>query len=232
MENNKRTFLNNMSVYNNKAAMDQMNQFINYMNSNSLFSENIQQTMNNFEQNKKKYIQTNFNNMTNILSLINLPIIVPYHAEHPLINCKTPGRISEKYNFWQCDSCKSQYSYDVPTFFCTACDFDVCRKCILSLGAFWIIIYNYNLGNLSEAKIDEESSYTMKHLNKKIHHHPTIKIIREPSYYENKIRCNLCLKEIQKDENFYFCSLCNYSVCINCYNSKGQEKFVENPEYY
>ena len=89
MENNKRTFLNNMSVYNNKAAMDQMNQFINYMNSNSLFSENIQQTMNNFEQNKKKYIQTNFNNMTNILSLINLPIIVPYHAEHPLINCKT-----------------------------------------------------------------------------------------------------------------------------------------------
>ena len=232
MENNKRTFLNNMSVYNNKAAMDQMNQFINYMNSNSLFSENIQQTMNNFEQNKKKYIQTNFNNMTNILSLINLPIIVPYHAEHPLINCKTPGRISEKYNFWQCDSCKSQYSYDVPTFFCTACDFDICQKCILSLGAFWIIIYNYNLGNLSEAKIDEESSYTMKHLNKKIHHHPTIKIIREPSYYENKIRCNLCLKEIQKDENFYFCSLCNYSVCINCYNSKGQEKFVENSEYY
>ena len=232
MENNKRTFLNNMSVYNNKAAMDQMNQFINYMNSNSLFSENIQQTMNNFEQNKKKYIQTNFNNMTNILSLINLPIIVPYHAEHPLINCKTPGRISEKYNFWQCDSCKTQYSYDVPTFFCTACDFDICQKCILSLGAFWIIIYNYNLGNLSEAKIDEESSYTMKHLNKKIHHHPTIKIIREPSYYENKIRCNLCLKEIQKDENFYFCSLCNYSVCINCYNSKGQEKFVENPEYY
>ena len=232
MENNKRTFLNNMSVYNNKAAMDQMNQFINYMNSNSLFSENIQQTMNNFEQNKKKYIQTNFNNMTNILSLINLPIIVPYHAEHPLINCKTPGRISEKYNFWQCDSCKSQYSYDVPTFFCTACDFDICQKCILSLGAFWIIIYNYNLGNLSEAKIDEESSYTMKHLNKKIHHHPTIKIIREPSYYENKIRCNLCLKEIQKDENFYFCSLCNYSVCINCHNSKGQEKFVENPEYY
>ena len=232
MENNKKTFLDNMSVYNNKAAMDQMNQFINYMNSNSLFSENIQQTMNNFEQNKKKYIQTNFNNMTNILSLINLPIIVPYHAEHPLINCKTPGRISEKYNFWQCDSCKSQYSYDVPTFFCTACDFDICQKCILSLGAFWIIIYNYNLGNLSEAKIDEESSYTMKHLNKKIHHHPTIKIIREPSYYENKIRCNLCLKEIQKDENFYFCSLCNYSVCINCYNSKGQEKFVENPEYY
>ena len=232
MDNNQKKFLNNMNVYNNEAAMEQMNKFINYMSANSLFAQNIQKTMNNFQQIKKNYIHTNFNNMTNILSLINLPIIVPYHAEHPLINCKTPGRIDEKFNFWECDSCKAQYSYDVPTFFCTACDFDICQKCILSLGAFWIIIYNYNLGNLSEAKIDEESSYTMKHLNKKIHHHPTIKIIREPSYYENKIRCNLCLKEIQKDENFYFCSLCNYSVCINCYNSKGQEKFVENPEYY
>ena len=72
----------------------------------------------------------------------------------------------------------------------------------------------------------------MKHLNKKIHHHPIIKIIREPSYYENKTRCNLCLKEIQKDEEFYYCSLCNYCICLNCYNSKGQEKFVENPEYF
>ena len=76
MENNKNTFLNNMSVYNNKAAMDQMNQFINYMNSNSLFSENIQQTMNGFQQKKKNYIQTNFNNMTNILSLINLLFLI------------------------------------------------------------------------------------------------------------------------------------------------------------
>ena len=232
MESNEKTFLNDMNVYNNKAAMDQMNQFINHMNANSLFSENIQQTMNNFQQKKKNYIHTNFNNMTNILSLINLPIIVPYHAEHPLINCKTPGRISEKFNYWECDSCKTQYSYDVPTFFCTACDFDICQKCILSLGAFWIIIYNYNLGNLCETQINEGSSYTMSHLNKNIHHHPIIKIIRGPSYYENKIRCNLCLKEIQKDDDFYFCSLCNYCACVNCYNSKTQEKFVENPEYY
>ncbi len=219
----------NFANFNNQSAMNQMTQYMN-SSENSLYNQNIDSTWKNMQNPSLNEI--NFNDRSNILSLINLPIIVPYHAEHPLINCKTPGRISEKYNFWQCDSCKSQYSYDVPTFFCTACDFDICQKCILSLGAFWIIIYNYNLGNLSEAKIDEESSYTMKHLNKKIHHHPTIKIIREPSYYENKIRCNLCLKEIQKDENFYFCSLCNYSVCINCYNSKGQEKFVENPEYY
>ena len=232
MDNNQKKFLNNMNVYNNEAAMEQMNTFINYMSANSLFTQNIQKTMNNFQQIKRNYIHTNFNNMTNILSLINLPIIVPYHAEHPLINCKTPGRIDEKFNFWECDSCKSQYSYDVPTFYCTACDFDICQKCILSLGAFWIIIYNYNLGNLCETQIKEESPYIRKNLEKKIHHHPIIKIIREPSYYENKTKCNLCFKDIQNNEEFYFCSLCNYCVCLNCYGEKTQEKFVENPEYY
>ena len=232
MDNNKKNFLNNMNVYNNKAAMDQMNKFINHMSANNLYSQNIQQTMNNFQKIKKNYIHTNFNNMTNILSLINLPIIVPYHAEHPLINCKTPGRIDEKFNFWECDACKAQYSYDVPTFFCTACDFDICQKCILGLGAFWIIIYNYNLGNLCETQIKEESPYIRKNLEKKIHHHPIIKIIREPSYYENKTKCNLCFKDIQTDEEFYFCSLCNYCICLNCYGEKAKEKFVENPEYY
>ena len=84
MGDNNKDFLNDMSIYNNKAAMDQMDQFIHNMNSNNLFSQNIQQTMMNMEQ-SRNYIHTNFNNMTNILSLINLPIIVPYHAKHPLI---------------------------------------------------------------------------------------------------------------------------------------------------
>ena len=63
-----------MNVYNNEAAMEQMNKFINYMSANSLFTQNIQRIMNNFQQIKRNYIHTNFNNMTNILSLINLPI--------------------------------------------------------------------------------------------------------------------------------------------------------------
>ena len=110
------------------------------MNSNSLLSENIQQTMNNFQQ-KKNYIHTNFNNMTNILSLINLPIVIPCHNQHPLINCKTPGR-AEISKFWICNNCMGSYSYSVPSFYCTACDYDLCQKCLLSLSAFMIAVYN------------------------------------------------------------------------------------------
>ena len=223
MENNKRTFLNNMSVYNNKAAMDQMNQFINYMNSNSLFSENIQQTMNNFEQNKKKYIQTNFNNMTNILSLINLPIIVPYHNKHPLINCKTPGRNTGN-NCWRCDNCSTNYSLDVPTFYCTACDFDLCQKCLLSLNAFMIAIYNYSKGNIYLSQQFDNAKY----YEPKLHNHPIVRILREPTFTEVYLKCNMCLKDIQKDEEFYFCSLCNYCICVNCYQNGKKDDLINN----
>ena len=64
----------------------------------------------------------------------------------------------------------------------------------------------------------------------KIHNHPIVRIIREPCYFENKLKCNFCFKDIQKDEQLYYCTLCNYCICLNCY-AKKDEKFVENPEY-
>ena len=69
-----------------------MNQMTQYMNSseNSLYNQNINSTWKNMQNPSLNEI--NFNDRSNILSLINLPIVVPYHDNHPLINCKTPGR--------------------------------------------------------------------------------------------------------------------------------------------
>ena len=56
-------------------------------------------------------------------------------------------------------------------------------------------------------------------------------ILREPCYFENKLHCNFCFKEILKQEKFYYCTLCNYCVCVNCYQKKNNDQFVDNPEY-
>ena len=199
-----------MDVFINQAAKAQMNQHILNMKSNSF------RLLDNKLQYNKEIIETNFNNMTNILYLINTPIIVPFHKEHPLINCKTPGRIKTNSSSWKCDNCNINYSYNVPTFYCTACDFDLCQKCLLSLGAFWIILYDYNSSNLYQIHIDENSSHSLQYLHKNIHHHPIMKIIKEPSFYGNKSKCNRCFKDIQNEEEFYYCSLCDYSICLNC----------------
>ena len=224
---NYQTQQNTNNVYNNMSSMNQLNQNIMNMDPNTLYIQNFQQTWQNMQQNVN-LIQTNFNNMTNILSLLNLPIIVPYHNEHPLINCKTPGR-DRGNNCWKCNNCSVLYSYSVPTFFCTACDFDFCQKCLLSLNSYLIVIYNYTQGTCQN--FFSEDFLKSKYYKPNIHNHPIVKIVREPCYFENRLRCNFCLKDLQQQEQFYYCSLCNYCICVNCY-AKKEEGFIDNKDYF
>ena len=176
-----------------------------------------------------KPIEVNLNNMTNILALINLPVVIPVHNQHPLINCKTPGR-REIGSSWKCNNCWSIYSYDVPSFYCTACDYDLCQKCFLSLNGFMIAIYNYQKGN----NYASQQFTNMALYRPNIHNHPIVKIIREPSFTEIKLKCNFCYKELLKNEEFHYCTLCNFCVCVNCFNARQMPKmpaFVQNPDY-
>ena len=214
----------NFANFNNQSAMNQMTQYMN-SSENSLYNQNINSTWKNMQNPSLNEI--NFNDRSNILSLINLPIVVPYHDNHPLINCKTPGRYKGN-NYWKCNNCSTNYTYNVPTFYCTACDFDLCQKCLLSLNAFMIAIYNYSKSNIYMNQQFKNVEYYKKNL----HIHPIVRILREPTYTEVPLKCNMCLKDIQRDEEFYFCSLCNYCICMNCYGMNNVNKqFVTNPEY-
>ena len=200
---------------NQMNQINQMNQNTKQLNPNSLYMKNFQQTWQNMLP-SINLVNINFNNMTNILSLLNLPIIVPCHSQHPLINCKTVGRIRPG-SFWRCNCCQTDYSYNVPTFYCTACDYDLCQKCLLSFYACQIVIYNYNLGNIQATPQFSNINY----YNQKVHQHSIMRILREPTYFENKLRCNFCAKDIQMPEEFFYCSLCNYCICLNCYQQRN-----------
>ena len=112
------------NMYNNVAVMQNIfeqtknnQQIFSNMQSNvkgnNLYSNSFQQTWNNFQLNAD-INKTNMNNMLNILALINFPILVPYHSQHPLINCYTPDR-AKQYGNWNCDICKNSYTYNVPS---------------------------------------------------------------------------------------------------------------------
>ena len=228
---------NMQNIFNQTMARNQ--QFYNNMqsnaNGNNLYLNSFQQTWRNFQPNVA-INNTNMNNMLNILSLINFPILVPYHAQHPLINCYTPDR-AEQYGNWYCDICKNSYTYNVPSFFCTACQFDLCQKCLLSLQAYQIVIHNY-LNNIPIKPNEQfKNSYC---INLKVHPHPIVKIQRENTHFTLDLKCNKCIKPLQKNEKFYYCTLCNYCICLNCYQvlnntnintNNTNKKFVENPHY-
>ena len=224
---NNQSAMNQMMI-NNQSAMNQMNQYMMNISQNNLYNQNIQSTWQNMQQNAN-LINQNLNDMQNILCLINLPIVVPCHNQHPLINCKTPGR-AEISQSWKCNNCMNDYSYNVPSFYCTACDYDLCQKCLLSLSAFMIAVYNYQLGNMyASQQFTNMSLYFPK-----IHNHPIVKIIKEPSFSEIQLKCNFCYKALLKNEAFHYCTLCNFCVCVNCFNmnqTSNMPTFVDNPEY-
>ena len=199
--------------FNNQPGVNQMNQHLmNNSNVNSIYDKTISKTINNFR--KPTLEKINFNDRSNILSLINLPIIIPYHKEHPLINCKTPGRI-KKDGYWVCDNCNNNYTFNIPSFYCTACDFDICQKCFLKLNAFMIGVYNYSESDIYNSQQFKNTTYYEPNLHK----HPIVRIIREPTYIEVQLKCNMCINDIQKEEEFYYCSLCNYCICIKCHQN-------------
>ena len=184
-------------------------------NQNIFYSNNFNHNLQNIQPQENLY-DTNLNNMLNILSLINFPVIVPYHNEHPLVNCFTPDRM-KIFKHWICDICNSSYTFNAPSFYCTACDFDLCQKCFLGLRASQIVIYNYSTGTLCQLN---QKFNNYKKLNEKIHNHPMIKIIRERTHFTIDLKCNHCFKDFQRNDEFYYCSLCNYCVCNTCYNKR------------
>ena len=209
---------NNQFVNNNMMMPNMVNLPYNPMNASneSLYMQLYQKTWNNMQQNA---VKEDLNKMNNILSLINLPVILPFHTHHPLINCKTPRR-SEigKSPTWKCNGCGIDYTYNVPSFYYTCCDFDLCQKCLLNLYAFQIVIYNYNFGMITENNIYNKTFFTEK--VQRIHNHPLVPIIRENSYYTSDFNCNMCFQPIPKEQEFYYCSLCNFCICQLCYNNR------------
>ena len=213
---------NMQNIFNQTMARNQ--QFYNNMqsnaNGNDLYLNSFQQTWRNLQPNVA-INNTNMNNMLNILSLINFPILVPYHAHHPLINCYTPDR-AKQYGNWNCDICKNSYTYNVPS-----------QKCLLSLQAYQIVIHDY----LNNVPIKPNEQFKNSHcINLKVHPHPIVNIQRENTHFTLDLKCNKCIKPLQKNEQFYYCTLCNYCVCHNCYKvlnniNSTNKKFVENPDY-
>ena len=113
---------------------------------------------------------------------------------------------------WICNLCMKSYPSFVPTFYCTKCDFDVCKKC---------------MNKLSDEKkfplflAGGRESVSIKSINDPSHNHPLMYCIT--SRLSNGITkwvCQKCFKTYKNRWSFY-CSICNYDLCYNCYiNSK------------
>lgn len=157
----------------------------------------------------------------NICLYLNDPIKIEIH-EHPLILCITPDR--KNYGtHWTCNNCKTDYFYEIPSFYCTYCDFDLCPKCLGAYKLNEIMIYNYNIYPKFAQNLDKTFEWQKKFL---IHEHMLTMIEKLNKNYNWK--CKKCSKEYNNNNSLFYCSLCNYYICQACINNNNINNDFKN----
>ena len=204
----------------------------NYPQSDS-FSQSYNQIRNpnNNIINNPLNTENNQNLRTNrnlFLSRIRESIIIDAHP-HPLNCCFTPERAKFS-QIWTCKNCGNNYSFRIPSFYCTYCDYDFCQNCLMKLPLGRITMMNkpryYN--------VYINTNHPNYNLNFDVHPLALVKF-EEYNYNVNNdsIDCNnkLCNKKIHLlEDDFYFCSLCSKYVCKECFKNGWHETKNQNTQ--
>ena len=128
---------------------------------------------------------------------------------------------------WICNLCHKNFDESDPTFYCTKCDYNVCEKCLRKIS------------DEPKYPLDEEGNRkndTIETINFEGHKHPLMYCIT--SRAANKKTnwfCNECSNHFGSNEWSFYCSLCDYDLCYNCYLNnieKESEQKDDSDEYY
>ena len=160
----------------------------------------------------------NFIKEDDLLSLISPPILMTNIHEHPLLYCFPINR-NKFGTSWICNICKSKNNYDKSSFYCTFCDFDLCPECLGEYQLDQIKFYNSNLNESNKFKNLNQNpnnfNWQIKHKNH-IHNLTLIfKVVKDTRW-----QCDKCSKYYSNNISSYYCSLCDYDLCYDCFQAK------------
>ena len=119
--------------------------------------------------------------------------------EHELIYCRT-SRFNDKPSNWKCKICNKIYGNKIWSFYCTNCDYDICLSCSMKYIPKEDLINNIGI------KIDD-------------HEHRLVLMMTKRSW-----KCKLCSTFYDKNKARYYCSNCDYCVCVKCMAKLSDEK--------
>ena len=207
---------------------NQMNPFYNSNNSVNNNQIQNQSSINNFPPNEQ-YAYSMNNMKSDSFSLLNKivnSILIEAH-NHPLYSCYVHRN---NVKFWTCNNCGYNYESKIPAFYCTNCQFNLCQNCLNQYPLHKIRLYDYSKNEYFNIPLNQNNS--------NLHLHFLAKIGYE-NYNNNNyvIHCKNCRNDIKLSQSFFYCSLCNYYVCENCFNNSQQinqqsnNNFVPNNQF-
>ena len=109
--------------------------------------------------------------------------------------------------YWRCNLCRKNYDNNIPTYYCTNCDYDVCSECMSQLS---------DENNYSLIIHGMRKNYSIKSISDSRHYHPLMYCnISRGRNSMNTWYCDNCKKEYNNEWSFY-CSICDYNLCYKC----------------
>ena len=193
---------------------------INY-NDNNL-NLNISQisnetSYNNYNPIKTSKINPNNNNNSSYSNINYHPYLTDgnyYENKSVKLNINSTQVITFKHNHglvlllsnmdWKCKECFKYYSNENPTYYCSLCDFRLCNNCIGYQKKYPLKIYCHQQTKL-------------KIYNFLCHNHPMIYC--RTSRDDNNVtswNCNLCRKNYGDKIWSFYCTQCDYDICLSC----------------
>ncbi len=186
-----------------------LNQLNNFNNGNNNNNNNNNQNNDDINNQIPQIDFSENSNNKNIVSLIYTPIKIKIH-EHPLIFCETKERSGQ----YICDSCSSNFNFNIPSFYCTFCDFDLCQNCLGKFQLNQIFISDFN-NNHFENTINLYNNNILYWQKKFVIHNHPLTLIKKPNKFSNWI-CDYCNKKYTFENLSYYCSLCDFDLCEKC----------------
>ena len=187
-----------------------------------MFNNNIGKfpSFNKNNNNNSSYINSTVSILSNFYSN---PLLIPDHI-HPVIHC-----YHNYYNI-TCNKCTKEKKCG---FCCTYCNYDICDECFEDYEFYKIVFYDADKikNKYLPPKEEDFSSLGWKNFLCHEHHMPEIKKGNELFVW--KWQCSNCGNKYATDEVedpgwiiqniFYYCSICNYSLCQNCAKNNLKE---------
>ena len=155
-----------------------------------------------------------------LLSFFNKLIIINEHG-HPLLFVFTPDRVKEGNN-WTCNICYANYEYNIPSFYCTLCDFDLCQNCLAKHKLNEIALYD---NSDSKNKYSQQGSTNQFEWQKKNPNHNHFLTLIKKRNKQYSWKCNKCFQNFQNENSAYYCSLCDWYICQQCFICSNQNNF-------
>jgi thiol-disulfide isomerase/thioredoxin len=136
--------------------------------------------------------------------------------EHPLKYVNYQGKSDPAYSKgFNCDVCGQNNAGEVFNFNCFTCNYDLCENC-----------YKPENSSKVQEKIKSDSkisnSNSGKLFSNALHEHPLKYVTAEEksnSAYLNGFNCDECKIFNDGTVKNYFCGICGYDLCDNCYRS-------------